>query len=225
MSFLSRLLRPSQSLPAVSQPHPHSPSVNPANSPTSVRRELLRVVLRDTLGKHGIPASWIGCEMLVLSGRGRDAGMHLRFLLRHWDPRLLLHAMALQKSLQLRLEQFDPLAMQWFRGMSWQLDLPDASVCPSMPSNTSWTTAASPASVNALFSTPMQGERVASSAAEHAAPHGGAPDVADKLAELNKLFEAGDKTRKRYGDGPGGVEPLNFEATQPLFAATEPARL
>lgn len=209
MSLLSRLFKPSRPLPAVSQPHPQSPSVNPTNSSTSVRRELLRVVLRDTLSKHGIPATWLGCEMLVTSGRGRDAGMHLRLLLRHWDPRLMLHAVALQTSLQLRLEQFDPLAMQWFRGMSWQFDLPDVGVCPPMPNSTYWTTAPNLATTD----TPE---------VEGVAPH--TPTATEKLAALNKLFDDRDKARERYGDGPDGSKPVDYEATQPLFAATEPAR-
>lgn len=220
MSLLSRLFKSSRSLPAVSQPYPLSPSVNPVNSPTVIRRELLRVVLRDTLGKHGIPANWIGCEVLVSSANSREPGVHLRLVLRHWDARLMLCAPALQKSLQLRLEQFDPLAMHWFRGMSWQFDLPDASICPPLPSDTVWTHA--PGALGATTATTMDALLATSMAPALTAS---TPPIADKLADLNKLFEEGDKPRKRYGDGPDGAAPINFEATQPLFAATEPARL
>jgi hypothetical protein len=110
-----------------------------APSPASTRRELLRVVLRDTLNRHGIPTAWISPEMLLATSRGREPGIHLRLLLRHWDPRLLTHAVALQNSLIVRLLAFDPLASNWLIGISWQFALPDDAVCPPMPHPGWWT--------------------------------------------------------------------------------------
>ena len=55
-------------------------SVHPAAEPvtgatlqhTDVQRELVRVVLKDTLRKNGIPAGWIGCEVTGISHRNMD---------------------------------------------------------------------------------------------------------------------------------------------------------
>src|SRR5689334_8676841 len=82
----------SQLLP--SSPGP-SDARGQATSPASTRREMLRMALRSTLSRHGIPAAWIGAEMVVSTSRNREPGVHLRLLIRHWDPRLLEHTAAL----------------------------------------------------------------------------------------------------------------------------------
>ena len=69
-----------------SQPHSHIGSAHShmSKNPTvATRREMLRVVLRDTLTRHGIPASWITAEMLVATSRGRDPGLHWRLVVKH----------------------------------------------------------------------------------------------------------------------------------------------
>lgn len=97
------------------------------------RRELLRVALRDTLGKHGIPPAWIGSETLASISRDAQRGIHWRLLIRHWEPELLMHGVAFQQSLIKRLTALDPKAESWLMGISWQFALPDESVCPPMP--------------------------------------------------------------------------------------------
>jgi hypothetical protein len=192
----------------------------PATSQSATRRELLRVVLRDTLVKHGIPSSWVQPEMLVSTGGGREPGMHMRLLVKHWDPRLLEHGVAFEKSFNRRVELFDPMAPNWLTGVSWQFALIDPSPCPEMPDPATWT--AAPAAAK-----PKQGP---------AAP---APSAAERKAALAKMMAAGDA--KASGNngfentqamGPDGqvqaTQPLlrpQFESTQPLFRPTEPAGL
>jgi hypothetical protein len=122
------------SLPASSQ-HSQSPAAQQGAS----RRELLRLVLRDTLNRTGIPTSWISADLLAATSRGREPGIHVRLLLKHWDPRLMLHGIAFQNSFYKRLLTLDPLADRWLLGVSWQYALADDSNCPQMPHPGIWT--------------------------------------------------------------------------------------
>lgn len=223
MSLIDRIFggapRPAAELSRFQSPA----SQMPATSQSATRRELLKVVLRDTLVKHGIPSSWVQPEMLVSTGGGREPGMHLRLLVKHWDPRLLVHGVAFEKSLNQRVELFDPMAPSWLTGVSWQFALADVSACPEMPDPASWT--ASPAAP----------------AKPRAAPVAAAPaPSADRKAALERLMAAGDAKAKRntgFEDtqamGPDGqphmaTQPLprqQYEKTQPLYRPTEPAGL
>jgi len=112
------------------------------DSPMAVRKDLLRVVLRKTLTSNGLPTGWIGAEALLASSRNREPGLHVRFVVRHWDERIMRHSPALQADFEQRLLSFDPLAALWLRGFSWRYDLPEAAACPALPHPGSWTAAA-----------------------------------------------------------------------------------
>ena len=99
----------------------------------NTRRELLRVVLRDTLNRHGIPTAWITAELLSTTSRSAERGIHWRLHVKHWDSRLLEHSVALQNALIKRVLAFDPLAANWLDGISWQVSLADESMCPPLP--------------------------------------------------------------------------------------------
>ena len=231
MSLIDRIFgrtgpaqRPSHSQPhAHSQPHsqsaPHSnlSSVHSQMTPQAIasqnatRRELLRVVLRDTLTRHGIPTSWITADMLVATSRQREPGIHWRLSIKHWDERLMTHTVALQNNMIKRVMSFDPLATNWLMGISWQLALDDESACPPMPHPGMWT------------SEPHRPPEVPAPAVA-----GGSGDVisgpvligrpepqATAREDLEKLFAIRDADRQRNA----ADEPLH------TFAATEPAKL
>lgn len=223
MSLIDRIFggaqRPSAELSRFQSPA----SQMPATSQSATRRELLRVVLRDTLVKHGIPSSWVQPEMLVSTGGGREPGMHMRLLIKHWDPRLLAHGVAFERSFTHRVELFDPLSPHWLTGVSWQFALDDAAACPEMPDPATWTAPPSPVS--------------RSRPEPAAAPGRPSPD---RRAELNRMMAAGDAkagATSGFEDtqamGPDGLphhatQPLprhTFEKTQPMFKPTEPAGL
>jgi hypothetical protein len=103
------------------------------------RRDVLRVVLRDTLQHHGIPPEWIAAELLTSTLVNGEQGLHWRLHVKHWDPRLLTHGVALQNSLIQRLVSLDPMAGEWLTGISWQFALEDESHCPAMPPPQTWT--------------------------------------------------------------------------------------
>lgn len=113
-----------------------SQSFPPGNE--AVRRDLLRVVLRDTLKAYGIPAEWITAELLSVSSRTRGPGIHWRLQLRHWDTRLVTYAPALEDILVERVTDVDIWAPSWLRGVSWQFVLPPGSACPPMPVPGMW---------------------------------------------------------------------------------------
>lgn len=232
MSFFSRLLGFSKAPAPSSSPASQSltasssslQSKSGASSATS-RRELLRVVLRDTLNRHGIPGAWISGETVVSTSRTREQGIHWRLVINHWDTRLLTHAVALQQSLIKRAVTFDPLAADWLMGISWQFSLADESVCPPMPHPGLWTAEPSVAA-------PPPADPVAGGSAdviagplrivERAAKE---PSSAEATkAELEQLFAVRDADFKRHAEGHSGAAP-GYEPTQPQYLPTEPAKL
>ena len=224
MSFFNRLLgrpaAPSSSLRMASVQSQQPPNSAAASAPS--RRELLRSTLRDTLNRHGIPASWITCETLVTTSRTREQGIHWRLVVHHWDPRLLVHGIAFQQSLIKRVTTFDPLASAWLMGISWQFALADESSCPPMPHPGVWTS-------DSASAPPAAAQHVA-----QAAPSGGSADViagpvriaeaaaapatarsAVTKAELDQLFAARDADFRRHAAGQSDADPSQYLPTEP----------
>ena len=108
--------------------------------PTDMRRELLRLALRQSLTRNGIPVHWIGVEAVELPIPG--APLHVRLVVQHWDERLLRHAIAFQDDLEQRLLAVDPLVRTWLRGFSWQYEWPDGVPRPTLPDPSTWADAA-----------------------------------------------------------------------------------
>jgi hypothetical protein len=106
-----------------------------------IRRDLLRVVLRDVLSRNGIPSAWIGLQMLTAKSSGKPKGVHVRLVVQHWEPRILAYAPGLEHSFIERLMALDPLADTWMVGLSWQLALPADFVPEALPRPGSWTAA------------------------------------------------------------------------------------
>jgi hypothetical protein len=75
---------------------------------TDVQRELVRVVLKDTLRKNGIPAGWIGCEVTGISHRNMDDELFVHLIVMHGNEALLQYAPALQQDLMQGLDRFEP---------------------------------------------------------------------------------------------------------------------
>ena len=177
------------------------------SSQHSVRKDLLRVALRETLTRNGIPAGWVSAEMLRTNSARREPGMHVRFLLRQWDPRLMLHGVALQEDFMNRLLALDPQAGAWMTGFSWQFAMDDASACPALPHPGSWTA-------------PPQAEADAASGPPTTRPAGiiegptVLPRPMDEVrADLERLLAVRDEDLKRHGEGGDH------------FAPTRPAKL
>lgn len=169
-------------------------------SAQGIRKDLLRLVLRETLNRNGIPSSWIGADMLRATSRGgREAGIHVRLLMHHWDPRLLMHGVAFEQNFYKRVVAMDPLAPNWLMGISWQYALQDQSACPPLPHPGSWTAMPS----------------------EQAAPAARAAAGGDVIAGPVTIEKADGGVRKdldRLLAAQGGEERKgeDFAATQPI---------
>ncbi len=136
MGLIDRIFGDSRSPAPLSRPAAESKT--PPGSPKALHRELLRVALRDTLVRHGIPIQWITAETLPMPVNATEMGLHLRLLIRHHDPRLLAHALALQTSLIKRVELLDPNSALWLMGISWQFALLTQPALLDMPDPAEW---------------------------------------------------------------------------------------
>jgi hypothetical protein len=176
-----------------------------AQSQNTTRRELLRVVLRDTLNRHGIPTSWIAAELVTTTSRSGERGIHWRLMVKHWDPRLLEHTVALQNALVKRVLTFDPLAVNWLNGISWQIALEDESVCPALPPPPTWT-------LNHRAATAPQGP--SGDVIEGPVRIGADAAQSDVKAELDELLKIRDEDFRRHS-ADGTVTPRTYAKTEP----------
>lgn len=123
---------------AGSKPRAEGPSTIADGSPNALRRQLVQVLVRDAMRRHGIPTHWLECQMLLVSSRSRGEGMYVRLVMKRWDLRLLTYAVAFQKSLLTDITRFEPRASQWLYGISWQLEVGDTCPYPELPDNSVW---------------------------------------------------------------------------------------
>jgi hypothetical protein len=86
------------------------------------RRELIQVVLRDTMRKHGIPSDWLDCRILSTISRSGRAGLHVNFVVRQAHEQLLGYVFAFQESFLSELARFEPRARDWLVGVGWEFD-------------------------------------------------------------------------------------------------------
>ena len=136
---------------------------NPATiedgSDNAMRRQLVSVLVRDALRRHGIPATLVECQLLVVSSRSRGPGMYVRLVLKQWDERLVRYAFAFQKALKADILRFEPKANEWLHGVSWQFEFGESCPYPELPDKSFWQTPA-----------PQAAPQAASTGAATAAP-------------------------------------------------------
>ena len=169
------------------------------NSDNSIRRQLVQVVLRDCLRRHGIPARWIECQMMVTDSRSRGSGLYVRLAMRHWDERLLLYAFAFETQLRAAITQFEPQADTWLHGICWHFDL--RASCPylDMPDPTSWTP-----SVPLVLEDPTELVEAQVDAEN---------EILQDLQDLERMFAARDANLMQHREL--SAEPVDFQNTQP----------
>lgn len=113
-------------------------SRRPSASRTALHRELVSVALRDTMIRHGIPSAWMSADMHSAFNTKGEPQCHVRLLLKHWDARLMEHAVAFEKSFAGRISLLDSNQHAWLRSISWQFSLPADHPLPQMPPANSW---------------------------------------------------------------------------------------
>lgn len=143
MDLMKKLFRSSDAAPlapmaGVPLAAAHAPqAIDDFDAQVNTRRELLRIRTRNTLRLSGVPESWIEAQVLLEPAGGRTF-MHLRLAVRHWDPRLLQYAVALQRKLMEEIERIDPQAAQWLLSIVWAFPPELECPFPDLPQPSAW---------------------------------------------------------------------------------------
>lgn len=172
-------------------------------SKNATRRELVQVVLLETMRRHGIPSDWMECRVLSIVSKSAMPGLHVTLVVKQGHPRLLTYVPAFQGSYLLAVEKFDPKASNWLLSLSWQFE--GMSAQAQMPEPGAWSGAGAAAAAT--------GAAVAADAA--APPSVDLLDQDDELEEdLKALYAIRDaalsQDPRRPPDDHG-----DFEHTQP----------
>jgi hypothetical protein len=172
------------------------------SSKNAPRRELVQVVLRDTMRKHGIPSDWIECRILSVASNSRGTtGMHVQFVVRSGDDRLITYVHAFQTSFMQELEKFEPKAAEWIFSLSWQFEGKPEPTHAAMPDPGIW-----------------GGTKRGPAPAAAKGKAGPATD-ADLEKDLKALFAIRDAALKDTAAGQSADdEHPEFAPTQPGFA-------
>ena len=199
--------------PQSTQFHESEPdSDNEEGSRNAHRRELVQVVLRDTMRKHGIPSDWVECRMLSTLNRAGRHGLHVNFVVKREHDKLLAYVFAFQDSFERELARFEPRARDWLLSLGWEFQGFNAA---EMPDPRTWAQSG-PAPLTAmpgLQSRPQQPAREARAPA----PEFEAPKSDDDVQrDLQALFAIRDAAlaagRPRPAQDP---EQPDFQPTQP----------
>ncbi|RZJ27153.1 MAG: hypothetical protein EOO54_00110 [Haliea sp.] len=208
------------------------------NSDNATRRQLVQMMLRDGLRKHGIPAGWVECRILVVNSRSRGQGLYVNLVMRHWDMLLLTYANAFQHQLLAAITEFEPQASVWLHGISWELDVGDTCPYLDMPDPSIWLAApaasdsptpsaaaksalpkpvATPAAapvlvVAATVAAPAPDLLETPSAPAGTSPQGAVEDP-DVLRDLERMFAIRDANIKQQAFAD--TAPMDFQNTEP----------
>jgi hypothetical protein len=180
--------------------------------------KLVQMVLRLLLRKHGIPGHWIELQELTVPGKVRGLAMHVRLVLKYWDPNLMNHLQAFQNQFLADIKRYEPKCKDWLYGMSWQLETGSSCPNPTLPDKPFWTVPGRPAPMPDA-STAAAAPVAADAAAAAAAPAHVPPAPVDH-SKLERLFADRDQEIKKNaesGDGPEfqDTQPLDNQDTQP----------
>ena len=187
------------------------PDSDQPGSRNAPRRELVQVVLRDTMRKHGIPSDWIESRMLSSVSRAGRQGLHVNFVVKQAHDRLLAYVFAFQDSFERELARYEPRARDWLLSVGWEFQGFNAA---EMPDPRSWA-ASSPmplAKSDWLAS--------ASAALDAGEPPETEPPKSDEDVErdLQALFAIRDAAIADTASEapPRRPSSADFEATQPV---------
>ena len=95
-------------------------SLDKTKSRNGPHRDLVKLMLRETMRKHGIPSDWIECRTLSVLTRQHKSGMHVQFLVRKSDQQLLPYVHAFQEDFWERILRTDPQARDWLFSVGWE---------------------------------------------------------------------------------------------------------
>lgn len=204
---------------------PDNPHSIEDNSDNATRRQLIQMMLRDGLRKHGIPPGWVECRMLVVNSRSRGPGVYVRLVMRHWDMLLLTYANAFQQQFMAAITEFEPQASVWLHGISWELDVGETCPYMDMPDPSIWLELSQPArSSMPVVAAMLQASppepapapvpaAAAPSAQAPSAALAGSDEDAEVLQDLERMFAIRDANIKQQAFAD--TTPLDFQNTEP----------
>jgi hypothetical protein len=209
--------------PPTSQFHESETTSNEdENSRNAPRRELVQVILRDTMRKHGIPSDWIECRILSTISRSGRAGMHVNFVVRQAHEQLIGYVFAFQDSFEKELARFDPRAGDWLLSIGWEFQghqLKDA-----MPDPKSWSALQAgghPPLAPRGSRAPLADAGRSFAATDDAMALEMPKSDEDVQRDLEALFAIRDAAMADTARKPGEPDHPEFEQTQP-FADSDP---
>lgn len=171
--------------------------------------KLVQMVLRLLLRKHGIPGHWIELQELTVPGKVRGLGMHVRLVLKYWDPNLMNHIQAFQTQFMADIKRYEPKHKDWLYGIAWQIETGSSCPNPTLPDKPFWTVPGRPA--------PMPDPGTVAPAAADAAAGAVAPAPAPPApvdhSKLERLFADRDQEIRKNAESGDSPE---FQDTQPL---------
>ena len=117
---------------------PGSGTGNSTQQRSNIRRELVRVVLKDTLRLHGVPLDWFACEVSVVARSTGAEELRIELVIMKWQEKLLRYIPALGQQLLFGMDRFDPTVDHSGYTVSWRF-APDCG-CPfvQMPEPPYW---------------------------------------------------------------------------------------
>lgn len=148
MSLMKKLFRAADSKAAEGasqfQESRAQTTLEQTRSRNAPHRDLVKVVLRETMRRNGIPSDWIECRALSVLTRQHKQGMHVQFLVLKADHQLLQWVHAFQESFWEQILRTDPSARDWLFSVGWEFYGKSVQGFNVMPDPHSWSTEAAP---------------------------------------------------------------------------------
>ena len=182
-------------------------------SENDMRRQLVQVLVRDLLRRHGIPTEWIDCQMMIVSSRTRGSGMYIRLVVQHWDERLMNYASAFQKELLADIKQFEPQATNWLHGISWQLEVDGSCPYTTLPGISFWQGPQAEATPTMAVTPDTAPQPAPALKTEQTGPQAAQQAEPVNTDELERLFAIRDRELSEQADL--GLVDAGYEKTQP----------
>ena len=102
----------------------------------NTQREQLRVAIKETLRASGIPAAWVGGELLS-AGNDQET-MSVLLIVQEWHEELLRYLPALQSSILATLKQLDSALQIQENAVSWQFAADCGFPNKTLPRHVDW---------------------------------------------------------------------------------------
>ncbi len=110
-----------------------------------MHRELVRVVLKDTLRRAGIPAGSIACETIDATQPSGERELFVHLVLLKWNEAIIRFAPLIQRELIANLNRFDPVVDHSKYIFSWRFGPDCEHPHQALPDREYWQTEANTA--------------------------------------------------------------------------------